>query len=367
MSYTPIDYEIFSQFCDPKLLEETGIAKLNAVLRWMEIVKAEKGYLVPPAIVEAWVEHKLYWLDENADKNAETAFFEGMNAQVIYGYEEAAEEGVIIIKELPEKVPECIAAKKVSLITNADLVRSQIMNLPYQMWRDYFKSIAVKVDPKDPDIFAITSFGYLIWLRWDANSFEIINPAFVPRNRYYIANVDNETTPENYFGFLMESHDLWGNMLVGLLKSGLTRKSFGYLLRQKGTNLATPIQMYGNKSTFNECIEYSKDGMLDINFKYHSTGGIGFEISNASSPQAVVELYRLLNYFGIVSFPQHQGDDIRSGLAALATGISLIEYKGMKLHLFERAVDKVTKIFNRCALVNRVGTSGEAQFDPDDM
>lgn len=345
------DYEEFMDWIDEQLIQKkTGIRKIYSIMEWAKVFKSQKGCIVPDNIVKAWINNSL---GTDVRKLANKLGIEHFRK-----VEDIENELTLVIADDIKKV------EGAEVLTSMDLIAHNLVDLSFEEWKAFFTKVAVRKHDTNENVFALASMGYEVWIEWTDKDFKMINPNYTPREMYYFYNIIH---PNNDCGTLVSAENCWGNFLVSLLKGGLTRDSLGRLLRQEATNLICPVQTYGNKSTYNEEVEKSKYGIIDVQLDKDFVRGVNLDFSNTKDPQATAGLYRFLNQIGTVSFPQHQGEDVRTNMAALAAGISLLKYNNIDMFIFERAVDKITKVFNRCALLNRVGTTGKLHIDLDDM
>jgi hypothetical protein len=338
----PLD---FKQFCrqlsdrydnadDPEWLQ------IILALEYGEILRATKGSILPPAIQEGWDLGKLATNDKNIS--------EGMGIPL---REESVEEGDYLIEIASEdRTKEEVEYTR---ILPMDITRHLWLELSNEQWANLFDYVSWLRDDENKNVYCLPS-SYMVWAKWDKDGPQFVNPCYIPRNKY--------------FGMvqILERNELWGNMLINLLLNGLTRNSFGHLFRQSSTNLITPIQVYGNKSEYNKVVEVNKPGFVDITL---STSGNGIRINfeNETDLMITAVAYKTFNSAGIPCFPQHQGEDLRIMDAATASLVSLVKMGDIPIYIFARSVDKVTKLFNRLSLLNRVGTEGVCTCDPDDM
>jgi hypothetical protein len=219
-----------------------------------------------------------------------------------------------------------------------------------------FSNLRHLTDDEDKEVYSLPT-AYTVWMKWTSEGYSLVNPAQLPRISYYECSADGAV--------VYQPHEVWGNVLIHLLLNGLSRDSFGRLFRQKGTQLTVPIQVYGNKSEYNNIVETHKPGHIEIKPNLHKM--VGLTIENGEDIQGTAKAYEAYNALEIPSFPQHQGEDLRILDAATASLVSLVKMGDIPIYIFARSVDKVTKLFNRLSLLNRVGTEGVCSCDPDDM
>lgn len=351
---TVLDYEKLMEIVSSEYKTKMGVFTIYTILEWSRIFREEKGSIIPQGIINAWLNNTFYTSITNP-------FGKKMDAYICNSINEIKPNSTIICDfEIPAELK---TEKKITHYSVEDIIKHIMLNLSFQQWRDFFRSIATMFGEKSPDTFSLTSFGYQIWVEWTNKSFYIYNPSFIPRKLYYIANISDEKTPEECKGMLVNSVNLWGNMLFSLMRSGLVGNDFDRFLSIEATNIAIP----GNDTILNEELEKSKPGILYLTLNDYSKGGVNIKFSNCNDVYAVAELYRYLNKSGIVSLPHHQGNDILTGLPALASGVSSIKYKGMDIHVFERAVDDIANILNPHASLYQKTTTGTIKFDIDDM
>ena len=333
-----VDYKnIYGQLNNYHPSSTTIAVQLYAILEFYQILKDQNIPLVSNQIRLALSENKVYSEDP----------FVSMSLDLEYPEVDELTSGDIVIGQIRGLNNERrlqLVEQGVNFIETCDLFKSQIVNVPKEIWVQYFNKIAID---QDETTWQIVSTGMSIHL--NKEDFSVVEPNFIARNSYTLLL-------QGYVHHLLDGTNGWCNYIFTLIRNGMTRKKFGAAMRRDATNAVVPVQHYGLKSSFNLVGESNKHGILDLNVNISPNKGCEFEIKNPSNMRVVGDVFQSLPYN---AFAQHQGEYLKTEEAAYASFISLLKYKDMNFYLFNRSVDKITKVLNRCSLLNRTGTMGK--------
>lgn len=331
------------------LTEAQVVAKLN----YLQLLKAEKGSVLPQSWIEALSGPlPLYW---SADTRNTSPYLlrlaKAFGRSVTVCPDKPDREGIWLGNKTPYLGDD--NSWKGPVLSEAELMPH--FWLQEANFTGYLECITTQ---KEDDKILLYD---TLWVEWKESG--VVLPGIRRENRdYYTLRVGGD------HHWIDDPHVLWGNQLVWWSVNGTSPGAISKAVNRDSTQLVAPARLYGDPSPLNKAQDKGTVGHLALELPPVAalfTGMVSMlpDIWSDTDCHAPVIAAEFAYEAGLPVLYQHQLETTRIGTIAAACGKSTInivvqlangKLRQLKCSIGQFLSDKATKIFNRDSLLGRV-------------
>lgn len=344
-------------FLAPELMPlslDIVIARLN----WVLAVKAEKGSILPPDMLEDLQQNVVWWdaSDENTPPLMKRLlhYFGHNQLGMAPDWKTTGVDVPAFCEETPY-LGDPKASWKGRLWGSSELLRWWwLQETDFGGW---LSATASKEGDK-PNVLLLYN---TLWVEWNGNGVKFPDKMRESRNYYTVRAGGVE--PE----WVDQPHLMWGNQLMWWAMGGASLGTVGKAINRDATELVAPARVYGDPSPLNKSQDLNTVGSLALHLQRVYPMARTAEpmipmILTDTDAYAAVTAARLAYDNNLPVLYQHQLESARVGEIAAACGKSTIQLvvklrsgklRRIKLSLGQFLTDKAAKLFNRDSLLGR--------------
>lgn len=344
-------------FLAPELMP-LGLDIVIARLNWLLAVKAEKGSILPPDMLEDLQQSVVWWdpSDENTPPLMKRLlhFFRHNQLGLAPDWKSTGTDVPAFCEETPF-LGDPKASWKGRQWGSSELLRWWwLQETDFGGWL----SATASKEGDQPNVLLLYN---TLWVEWAEEGVKFPDKLRESRKFYTVAS--GGVDPE----WVDQPHLLWGNQLMWWTMAGSTLGTVGKAINRDATELVSPARVYGDPSPLNKSQDLNTVGCLALHLNRvypmaRSSEPMIPMILNDTDAYAAVTAARLAYDRNLPVLYQHQLESARVGEIAAACGKSTIQLvvklrsgklRRIKLSLGQFLTDKAAKLFNRDSLLGR--------------